>query len=130
VSLEDRMNMLLERLCVPLRAVWLPSDNAEDHARIIPEKGLLMVYDKDESEAWVSFFHEILEFRLRCLLNPYRALVNKLIEFIDGQVYGEKEKVLDAVMRDFQMWREFEVKPSAPTNPKAKQSESVETAGN
>jgi len=124
MSLEEQMNRLLERLGIPLRAHCLPSDNPKEHSRTILEEQLLMIYDKDEAEAMKSLFHECLEFRLRSLISPYRELVNKLIEAMEQITYKEKEKVLDAVMCDFQVWKEYGVLP-APTNHKAKRSGSI-----
>ena len=103
------MNAILEKTQIPLKAVWLPSDNPKEHSRIIPEEGLLMVYDKAEDEAWRSLFHEILEYRLRSLISPYRKLVNALIEAIEEITYSEKERVLDLIVKDFRLWREGEL---------------------
>jgi len=107
-SLEERMNRLLKRLGVPLRAAWLPSENPKEHSRIIPEERLVMVYDKDESEAWRSLFHEVLEYRFRGLISPYRKIINSLIEAIEEITYKEKERVLEQVMNDFSVWSSLE----------------------
>jgi len=106
LSLESRMNMLLERLRLAYRAVWCPQDSPR-HAEIDVEQRLILIYDKDEIEAWISLLHEVLEIRLRRVLNVYRGLVNKLIEFVDGQVYREKERVLEDCIRDFRLWNEL-----------------------
>lgn len=106
-SLEKRMNAVLEALQVPLRVVWLPSEESREHSRIIIEEGLIVLHDGSEDEAWRSLFHEILEYRFRSLISPYRELVNKLIEAIEKITYEEKERVLDQVMNDFMMWKSW-----------------------
>jgi len=106
-GLEERMNMILERLGLPLRAVWCPDADNRDHARIDVEEGLIIIYDENEDEALKSLFHECLEYRLRSLISPYRELVNKLIEVIEKITYKEKEHVLDQVWNDMMVWREL-----------------------
>jgi hypothetical protein len=43
------MNELLTRLGIPLKAVWVPTGDPKEHARIILEERLVMVYDKDST---------------------------------------------------------------------------------
>jgi len=115
VNLEEQMNAILERMGIPLKAMWLPTADPKEHSRINLEERLVMVYDKEEAEAWRSLFHECLEYRLRSIVSPYREIINKLIEAIEQITYKEKERALDQVMRDFHVWREFEL-ASAPTS--------------
>jgi len=116
------MNMILERLGIPLRAVWHPDIDSNDHARIDVEEGLIIIHDVDEAEAMRSLFHEILEYRIRGLINPYRRIINSLIEVIEKLVYVEKEKVLEQIWSDFQLWKELE-HVSAPTDFRGKKHE-------
>ena len=119
---ENQMNLILEKTGIPLKVVWLPSDNAKEHARIIMEEGLVMVYDEDEAEALNSLFHEILEYRIRKVTGPYRALMNKLIEFVEAEVYAQKEKALAEIMNDFCVWKELRNSP-APTDNRGRKNE-------
>ena len=121
-NLEERMNMILERLGIPLRAVWHPDIDSNDHARIDVEEGLIIIYDVDEAEAMRSLFHEILEYRIRGLINPYRRIINSLIEAIEKLVYFQKEKVLDQVTHDFIVWKELGEFP-APINHRGERHE-------
>ena len=116
LNLEKRMNAVLEALQIPLRVVWLPSKENREHSRIILEEGLIMLHDIDEDEAWKSLFHEILEYRFRSLISPYRELVNKLIEVIERITYKEKERVLEQVMNDFSLWKSLKAENQGSTN--------------
>lgn len=117
-NLEAKLNELLMRMGIPLRAVWCPDKNSREHARINLEEGLIIIFDNNESEALISLFHECLEYRLRNLISPYREVINKLIEVIEKITYKEKERVLDQIWNDFKVWSELE-HASAPTNKKA-----------
>ena len=110
------MNAILQKVGVPLRAVWLPTGDPKEHARINLEEGLVMIYDKDEGEAFNSLFHEILEFRIRKVTGPYKRLVNALIGALEAEVYAQKEKALAEILNDFGVWKEFEAEPSSPAN--------------
>lgn len=122
---ETRMNAILGKMQIPLRVVWLPTADSKEHARIIPEEGLLTIYDKDEDEAWRSLFHECLEYRLRSIVSPYREIINKLIEAVEQITYKEKEKVLDQVMNDFAVWRSFGETLGSTDQPKEKKGKKV-----
>lgn len=103
---EEKMNTVLQRIQIPLKVAWTPSNTYEQHAKIDLEKGLIVLYDKEEHEAWRSLFHECLEYRLRSIISPYREIINKLIETIEQITYREKEKVIDQVLSDFYTWKE------------------------
>ena len=125
-DLETRMNAVLERMGIPLAAVWLPSDNPEEHARINLEEGLAMVFDKDERQALTSLFHEVLEYRIRKVIHPYRSLVNKLIELVEAEFYAQKEKVLSEILNDFGVWKELGDLPAPTEQPRKKSVTEVE----
>jgi len=118
LKLEEKMNRLLGRLGIPLRAVWLPSDDPKEHARIIPEEGLIMVYDKCESEAWTSLLHEVIEFRLRPVLKVYRDTINHFIALIGEIAYSRKEEALSNIMKDISVWRSPEDDADSPQDEK------------
>jgi len=124
MSLEEQMNRLLERLGISLRAVWLPSDNHEEHARIIAQEGLIMVYDKCESEAWASLIHEVIEWRLRPVLRVYRDTINHLITLIEEIAYSRKEEALSNIVTDFSVWRILGAERLGSTSNKGKRSKS------
>ena len=113
------MNTLLERLGVPLKAVWCPDPEQKQHAYIDLENQLLILYDESEDEAWRSLFHECLEYRIRSVISPYREIVNSLITLIEKIVYAEKERALAEILNDFQVWS-IEAKRPRSTNDKAR----------
>jgi len=115
VSLEDKMNNLLSRLGVPLKAVWLPSRDAKEHARIVPEERLIMIYDEGEDEAWASLLHEIMEWRLRPVHKVYRDTINKLITLLEEIAYSRKEEALSHILDDFMAWKSLEEKTQGST---------------
>ncbi|MBS7632217.1 hypothetical protein KEJ15_01150 [Candidatus Bathyarchaeota archaeon] len=97
MSLEERMQSILDRLGVPLRVKWIPKINIAKHGEIT--SGVLYVYDKNESEAWLTFQHEVFEYKFKEVTYVYRTLVNSLIEGFEKLAYERKEKFLEFLPR-------------------------------
>lgn len=93
VDVESRMQRCLDRLGVPLRVLWTPETNSNKHGEI--NSSCLFIYDGDESEAWLTFEHELHEFKFKEVTYAYRMLVNSLIETVEKLVYERKEKFLE-----------------------------------
>ena len=91
--LETKMQNCLNRLGLPLRVLWIPEDNSARHGEI--KSNCILVYDRDETEAWSTFQHEVYEFKFKEVTYPYRTLVNSLIEAVEKLTYERKEKFLD-----------------------------------
>lgn len=66
-DLETKFNDLLRKLNIPLHAIWCPDPKSEQRAKIVPDLGLLLIFDEDEEEAMRSLFHEVFEYGIRGL---------------------------------------------------------------
>jgi hypothetical protein len=74
------------------QSLWLPKASSNKHGEI--NSNCLLIYDKNEREAWLTFEHEVYEFKFKEVTYAYRALVNSLIEAIEKLTYERKEKFL------------------------------------
>jgi len=97
MSLEERMQRILDRFGVPLRVKWIPKADLDKHGEIA--SGALYVYDKNESEAWLTFQHEVYEYKFKEVTYAYRTLVNGLIEGFEKLAYERKEGFLEFLPR-------------------------------
>ena len=93
LNLESKMQNCLERLGVPLKVLWIPKPNSDKHGEI--NSNILFIYDKDWREAWLTFEHEVYEWKFKEVTYPYRALVNSLIETVEKLAYERKEKFFE-----------------------------------
>ena len=100
-DLEARMQNCLDRLGVPLKVLWIPKTNSEKHGEI--SSNCLFIYDGDEREAWLTFEHEVYEFKFKEVTYAYRTLVNSLIETVEKLTYERKEKFLEFLPRVAEM---------------------------
>ena len=81
------MNNLPKKIGIPLNVIWIPNAKSDNQATIDIQNRFILIYNTKEEDAWNSLIHEILEFRLRDILNPYKKLINNLIAFIKDQIY-------------------------------------------
>ena len=93
VDLEVKMQNCLVKLGVPLKVLWIPKEDSVKHGEI--SSNCLLIYDRNEVEAWLTFEHEVYEFKFKEVTVPYRSLVNSLIETVEKLTYERKEKFLE-----------------------------------
>jgi len=93
--LQAKMQRCLDRLGVPLKAVWAPKPDGASHGEI--REGCLLIYDENEVDAWETLFHEIVEYQLKAVTQVYRTLVNQLIEGFEKLAYQQKEQFIEAL---------------------------------
>lgn len=92
-ALESKMQNCLDQLGIPLKVMWIPKGNSSKHGEI--DSSCLFIYDRDEREAWLTFEHEVYEFKFKEVTYPYRTLINSLIEAVEKLTYERKEKFLE-----------------------------------
>ena len=97
MSLEERMQRILDRLGVPLRVIWAPKASFGKHGEIT--SGVLYIYDKNESEGWLTFQHEVYEYKFKEVTYAYCTVVNCLIEGFEKLAYERKERFLEFLPR-------------------------------
>jgi hypothetical protein len=112
MKVEDRMTETLRRMGLnEWRAHWKPRCSSSKRGEVLPESKLIMVYDKEPEEAMKTLLHEALEIKIRGVTQPYRSLVNVLLEWADKVAYSEKEKAIDSLLPFFSIPGEAEPKP-------------------
>jgi hypothetical protein len=97
-STQAKMQNVLARLGLSdLKVVWTPDEKRDKHGLIEESSKTLFLFDHDEGEAWLTFEHEILEFRLKTVTDVYREMANSLIEAFERLAYKRKEQFLDSI---------------------------------
>ncbi len=94
-KLELRMQKLADSLNIPLRVVWNPDSEAKCHGEIANRR--IVIYDNNEEEAWDTFTHELIEYKLKKVTNIYKETVNALIEVLQKVAYTEKESFIESI---------------------------------
>ena len=88
------------------RVCWLPDPSYPIRGRAVPEKHTIEIYDVDIEEAWATFLHEVLELKLRLVIQPYREMCNALIGTIEKLTYARKEQFINDLPKVLKIYEE------------------------
>jgi len=106
-DIQYKMGITLDGLGLRKWSVrWVPDSTNRLRGKADPETMSIEVYDVNEAEAWDTFFHEVVEIKMRSALRPYRVLVNKLIEGYQEIVDHEKDSFIESLMGAFDAFHE------------------------
>ena len=90
-----QMQGILDRLSIRLCVAWLPDDGKSIHGEI--KQGPIYIYDQTKTDAFASFTHGIIEFKLKEVTRVYRVLINKLIDGYEKLTYQQKEDFIESI---------------------------------
>jgi hypothetical protein len=77
---------------------WKPDANAMVFGEI--ENLTIFLYDENQEEAIVTLRHEYVDFYLSTsLIRPLLAVINLFIELKTKEIYKEKERVVDSLIK-------------------------------
>jgi hypothetical protein len=93
----DRMQECVNRLGISLEVAWLPNSEKDKQGEIVLASKTLFIYSPSESEAWQTFIHELLEYKIKDVTQGYRLIINSLIEVVEKMTYERKERFLEFV---------------------------------
>jgi hypothetical protein len=81
----QRMQKILLQLGISIQVIWIPNEKYNKHGEI--QEGYILIYDVRTEDAWATFIHEILEYKIRRITEVYRTIINSLISIIEKTVY-------------------------------------------
>ena len=97
VDLEEELNQLVKKFGLDYQVIIVNKDDGR-RGWVDTKNKVIYVNSSDPDEIYKIFLHEILEIKLNPLLNKYVRLVNVLIEYIQDELYREKERFLEDVL--------------------------------
>lgn len=107
-ALEKKFKEILSILgYVDWDVIWVSDSSSLKRGEIQIKDKIIILYDESPSQAWDTFFHEIIELKLREVINPHRKLVNVLIDFIQDHIYVEKERTIGEFQFLISIMQEF-----------------------
>lgn len=103
-GLEARLREELERLEVKLglnlglRVAWMPDVNNSLSGEV--RGGVIRIYEVEEDKALRALRHEFIDYLITSrVVKPLVGLVNLLIKSREAEIYREKEKLVEALLR-------------------------------
>ena len=97
---ERKMQAILNTLGIPLTVVWVPDTHQNKHGEI--KSSTIFIYSPSESDAWNTFTHEIVEFKLKDVTSTYRTIINTFIEALEKLAYERKEQFIEFLPKLFE----------------------------
>jgi hypothetical protein len=100
--LEDELAALKNFIpfgdAINLEICWIPDPDPPVFGEVINQK--IFLYDSNLKNAISTLRHEYLDFYLsKRLISPLMAIVNLFIELKTNEIYKEKEKVVDCLLK-------------------------------
>jgi len=99
--LEEELKRLKQKLRMgyELKVVWLPNNNSNLPGEV--KRETIFIYEEDFDKALETLKHEFLDYAISKVIEPYRQVTNKLIMLINEEAYRRKERLIEALARNF-----------------------------
>jgi hypothetical protein len=104
---QKQMQDCLIQLGINLLVAWKPDNLKSVHGEI--KGNVIFLYDSEKAEAWSTFTHEVIEYKLQAVTLPYRILVNNLIEVVEKSIYAEKEQFIEFLPKIIEVIKQRQV---------------------
>ena len=95
--LEKELESLKNKFhtCYELKVRWIPNGSEKLSGEVKGE--IIFIYDKEEEFALETLKHEFLDYAISKVIEPYKNVINKLIQLINEESYKKKEKLINAL---------------------------------
>lgn len=77
----------------------MPDDAKSIHGEV--KQGSIYIYNQTEADAFATFTHEIIEFKLKEVTRVYRVFINNLVDGYEKLAYQQKEEFIEFIPRLF-----------------------------
>jgi len=92
--LESELNKILKRFGYEYKAIIIDDPNRDKYGEIDTKNKIIYIYTSDEKRVYRILLHEIIELELNPLINKYIRFINKLMEYIQEELYRDKERTI------------------------------------
>jgi hypothetical protein len=102
-SLQDKLEDELEELKKKvnygheLKVIWLPSYDSKLSGEV--KNNTIYIYESSEDEAIETLRHEFVDYIVSQAIEPYKLVINKLIQLLNETAYEKKEKVVETLVK-------------------------------
>jgi hypothetical protein len=97
--LEKELERLKRKLSMgyELKVVWLPNNNSSLSGEVKGET--IFIYEENFDKALKTLRYEFLDYAISQVIETYKEVTNKLIQFVNEESYKRKEKIIEALDR-------------------------------
>ena len=99
IKLEDELERLKKKsnFGQELKVIWLPSYDSKLSGEV--KNGTIYIYEHNEDEAIETLRHEFVDYIVSQAIEPYKLVINKLIQLLNETAYEKKEKVVETLVK-------------------------------
>jgi len=100
-DLQRKLEQELERLKkvlklgYELKVRWIPNDDSKLSGEVKGE--IIYIYERNGDLALETLKHELIDYTISKVIEPYSEITNRLIAPINDNVYKRKEKLADTI---------------------------------
>jgi len=96
--LENELERLKRKLSINnLQVIWIPDGDPKLSGKV--EGNTIFIYEIDEERAIDALRHEVMDYIISKVIEPYRAFANKLVELMNEEAYKRKEQVIETLKK-------------------------------
>ena len=98
-ELEAELEQLKKtmKLSCELKVKWIPNIAKEIAGEVSGD--YIYIYDEDREVAFETLKHEFLDHAISRVIEPYKAVTNRLIALINEDAYKKKETLVESLTR-------------------------------
>jgi anaerobic ribonucleoside-triphosphate reductase len=96
--LEAELERLKRKLQMgyELKVIWIPNGSDKLSGEVKGET--IFIYEESERQAVETLRHEVLDYAIGKVIEPYKEVTNKLIQVINEEAYRRKEKLIEQLL--------------------------------
>lgn len=98
---QERLEQELERLKrilklgYELKVRWIPNDDSKLSGEVKGE--IIYIYERNGDLAMETLKHELIDYTISKVIEPYGEVTNRLIALINDDAYRRKERLADTI---------------------------------
>ena len=80
-----------------LKVKWMPGSNRKFSGEVKGE--YILIYDEDIGMALETLKHEVIDYTVSEVIEPYMQVTNKLMALLNERAYQRKERLVETLTR-------------------------------
>ncbi len=76
---------------------WIPGGSSKLSGEV--KDNLILIYDEDIEAAVSTLKHEVVDYEVSKVIEPYMQVTNKLISLLNERAYQQKERLVESITK-------------------------------
>lgn len=80
-----------------LKVKWIPRNNGNLCGEV--KGNYIFIYDENIEDALMTLKHEVVDYAISKVIEPYMQVTNKLIALLNERAYQQKERLIENLIK-------------------------------